>query len=93
MPIQANPKFISAGVKILKDGFSRYGRDPETLRVRGQLQMRFDEQGIPSIDKTLGNLQAGLTAGITDLEIFPSGFIKNSKDLSSFFEKIANLKK
>lgn len=92
VPIQANPKFISAGVKILKDGFSRYGRDPETLRVRGQLQMSFDDQGIPNIDKTLENLEAGLTAGITDLEIFPSGFITNKKDLSNFLEKIANLK-
>ena len=48
---------------------------------------------MPNLDKTLENLQAGLTAGITDLEIFPSGFITNAKDLSGFLEKIANLKK
>jgi probable F420-dependent oxidoreductase len=92
IPIQSKPDFISSGKEILKKGFERAQRNPDDLRIRGQLQMAFNEEGIPCIDKTLENLEEALKAGVTDLEVFPSGFVRNKDDLPGFFEKLVELK-
>ncbi|MCS5544261.1 MAG: TIGR03619 family F420-dependent LLM class oxidoreductase [SAR86 cluster bacterium] len=92
IPIQPNPKFISRGVNIIKEGFLRAKKDPEKLRVRGQLQMGFDRNGKPCINKTLESLEEGLKAGITDLEVFPSVFIENLDQLPDLFDNLIKLK-
>ncbi|MDG2061033.1 MAG: TIGR03619 family F420-dependent LLM class oxidoreductase [SAR86 cluster bacterium] len=92
VPIQAKPDFIRSGKEILQKGFERAGRKTEELRIRGQLQMGFNEERKPCIDRTLENLEAGLEAGITDLEIFPSGFIQSKDDLPGFFKKLVDIK-
>ena len=92
IPIQPNPEFIKSGVNIIKEGFLRAGKDPEELRVRGQLRMGFDENGKPNIEKTLDGLEQGLEAGITDLEVFPSAFIENLDQLPDLLDNLLKLK-
>ena len=92
IPIQPNPDFIRSGIDIIKEGYLRVDKDPDLLRVRGQLRMGFDADNKPNIEKTLESLDQGVEAGITDLEVFPSAFIENLDQLPDLFDQLVKLK-
>ena len=62
IPIQPNPDFIRSGIDIIKEGYLRVDKDPDLLRVRGQLRMGFDADNKPNIEKTLESLDQGVEA-------------------------------
>ena len=82
----------NAGIDIIKEGYLRVDKDPDLLRVRGQLRMGFDADNKPNIEKTLESLDQGVEAGITDLEVFPSAFIENLDQLPDLFDQLVKLK-
>lgn len=92
IPINTRPEFIGAGVSALKKAFEEEGRDPEDLRVRGQLTTAYKD-GRGDLEATLKGLQDSLDAGLNELEFFPASFIEGAEQLEPFLERVVELKR
>ena len=91
IPINTRPDFIRAGVDKLKKAFEAAGRDPDSLRVRGQLTTVYKD-GRGDLEATLENLSASVDAGLNELEFFPASFIEGAEQLEPFLERLVALK-
>ena len=92
IPIKTSSDFISEGREALEKAFRDEGRDDKP-RIRGQLPTCLDENGVPSLELTLNELEKSMAAGLDEVEIFPINFAQSPDHLKEILERIAELKK
>tara|TARA_B110000444_G_C18504621_1_gene439434 strand:- start:218 stop:670 length:453 start_codon:yes stop_codon:yes gene_type:complete len=87
-PMPMSLEKLKPQINLVREAFLKAGRDPETLKVRAQPQIVFDQNGSANLDRTLDNLQESLDIGITDVQFLTGKFVSNRKELAEYFEKI-----
>lgn len=92
IPIEQDPADYAAGIKALREAFSRAGRDPETLAVRAQVQPQVDASGNMDLAATLATIPKMLEAGVTHVEILPIVFVRDPGQMSEFIERCVEAK-
>ena len=91
IPIKTDAEFISSGKELLEQAFKENDRE-EAPRIRGQLPTQMDSSGIPSLDLTLKELENSISAGLTEVEIFPINFVRSKDDIVPVLKAISELK-
>jgi len=89
VPIGTRVEFVSNGTQRIRQAFEKAGRDPASLRVRGQLQIASDRQGRPDFERSLETLSETVDAGATDIAVVPGTYIHSRDELGPFFERFA----
>ena len=51
-----------------------------------------DSSGVPSLDLTLKELENSISAGLTEVEIFPINFVRSKDDIIPVLKAISELK-
>lgn len=92
IPIEQNPVDYAAGIKALREAFSRAGRAPETLAVRAQAQPQVDASGNMDLEATLATIPKMLEVGVTHVEILPIVFVRDPGQMSEFIERCVEAK-
>jgi hypothetical protein len=91
IPIKTDAEFISSGKELLEQAFKANNRE-EAPRIRGQLPTQMDSSGVPSLDLTLKELENSISAGLTEVEIFPINFVRSKDDIIPVLKAISELK-
>jgi probable F420-dependent oxidoreductase len=91
IPIKTDAEFISSGKELLEQAFKANNRE-EGPRIRGQLPTQMDSSGVPSLDLTLKELENSISAGLTEVEIFPINFVRSKDDIIPVLKAISELK-
>ena len=92
IPIKTSRDFISSGKDILSDAFNIEGRHDQP-RIRGQLPTCLDDNGVPSIDSTLKELEKSMAAGLNEIEVFPINFVQAPDDIYKVLKLISEVRK
>ena len=92
IPIKTDEEFISNGKELLQAAFNKNSRIDEP-RIRGQLPTQLDESGIPNLELTLKQAEKSITAGLTEIEIFPINFVRSKDDIEPVLKAISDLSK
>jgi probable F420-dependent oxidoreductase len=91
IPIKTDAEFISTGKVLLDQAFKEHNRN-EVPRIRGQLPTQIDSSGVPSLDLTLKELENSISAGLTEVEIFPINFVRSKEDIVPVLQAISEIK-
>ena len=91
IPIKTDAEFISSGKQLLEQAFKDNNR-VDVPRIRGQLPTQIDSSGVPSLDSTLKELEKSISAGLTEVEIFPINFVRSKEDIVPVLKAISDLK-
>ena len=91
IPIKTDAEFISTGKVLLDQAFKEHNRN-EAPRIRGQLPTQIDSSGVPCLDLTLKELENSISAGLTEVEIFPINFVRSKEDIVPVLKAISELK-
>ena len=91
IPIKTDAEFISSGKELLEQAFKDNNR-VDAPRIRGQLPTQIDSSGVPSLDLTLQELEKSISAGLTEVEIFPINFVRSKEDIVPVLKAISDLK-
>jgi len=91
IPIKTDEEFISSGKELLDQAFKDNNRI-DVPRIRGQLPTQIDGSGVPSLDLTLKELEKSISAGLTEVEIFPINFVRSKEDIVPVLKAISDLK-
>lgn len=86
IPIMGERKAgITAGVAKLKDLYADAGRDPGSLRVRSTARVARADDGRPDLTATIEGAPVLIEAGVTDVDVPFSAYVKSTDDFDDFF--------
>jgi probable F420-dependent oxidoreductase len=76
---------IAAGVAKLQERYVAAGRDPTSLRVRSTARVAHTADGRPDLSATIEGAPVLIEAGVTDIDVPFSSYVKTSDDVVAFF--------
>jgi probable F420-dependent oxidoreductase len=79
---------IGRGVATLRERFTDAGRDPDRLIVRTRIPLQRDDEGRPSIVRTLAAVPGYRDAGLTDVVVMLGAFTRARADVEPWLEKL-----
>jgi probable F420-dependent oxidoreductase len=80
---------MRAGRTRIEDAWSKRGRDPARLRVRGALRLRKRGDGSPDLRETLEDMHAQVEAGATEATLPLAAFARTPERCPDFFAELA----
>jgi probable F420-dependent oxidoreductase len=79
---------IRDGRRRIEDAWSKRGRDPRRLRVRGTLRLRKRADGSPDLRATLEDTHAQVEAGATEASLPLMAFTRGPEQCADFFAEL-----
>jgi probable F420-dependent oxidoreductase len=79
---------IRDGRRRIEDAWSKRGRDPARLRVRGTLRLRKRGDGSPDLRATLEDMHAQVEAGATEATLPLAAFARSPERCPDFFAEL-----
>jgi probable F420-dependent oxidoreductase len=79
---------IRDGRRRIEDAWSKRGRDPARLRVRGTLRLRKRADGSPDLRATLEDMRAQVEAGATEASLPLMAFARSPEECRGFFAEL-----
>jgi probable F420-dependent oxidoreductase len=76
------------GRKRIEDAWSKRGRDPRRLRVRGSLRLRKRSDGKPDLRATLEDMHEQVRAGATEASLQLGAFARSPEQCPDFFAEL-----
>lgn len=89
VPMAVEPEQLAADIEAIRAAYSDAGRDPAQLRVRAGLPVKLGGDRRPDLIGTLEGVEAAVSAGVTDIEIFLRAFAGSAAEIDDCLNAIA----
>ncbi len=89
VPMAVDPVRLKGDIESIREAYSASGRNPDELRVRAGLPIRLGSDRRPELAATLDAVDAAISCGVTDIEIFLSAFARSASDIDRALASIA----
>lgn len=89
VPMAVEPEQLAADIEAIRAAYSEGGRDPAQLRVRAGLPVKLGGDRRPDLIRTLEGVEAAVSAGVTDVEIFLRAFAGSAAEIEDCLNAIA----